>query len=475
MTTKPMLVLNRRRTLALLGGVGATAIWQGLTGDLAQAANTFACVTAPAQTEGPYFVEENLNRSDIRVDPTDGSISPGVLMTLAISVHRISNSSCGLLPGAHVEVWHCDAGGIYSDETANNSRGKKFLRGYQTTDSNGTVNFTSIFPGWYRGRTVHIHFKVRTYSGSAIYDEFTSQLFIDDAITDQVFTQSPYSQRGTRDTRNANDSVLAPTANKDRLMLAVTKTDAGYAAAIDIGVNLKTVGAAKPTVTTNGVVNAASYQSGIAPGAWTTIFGQNFTTAPLSTTAADIVDGDLPTTLGGVSVSIDNKPAFISFVSPTQLNVQAPADANQGTVQVTVTNSAGTSNSVAANLQTILPAFFTSQNYIAAVRSDGTIVSGTDTSGAAKAGEVLSVYGTGFGPTNPVVTPGILVQTAAPLANSVTMTIGGVSATVSYAGLSATGLYQFNVTVPALAAGNHAVVATIAGQSTQSGVLLKVL
>ena len=461
MTKKTMLVLNRRRTLALLGGVGATAIWQGLTGDVAQAANTFACVTAPAQTEGPYFVEENLNRSDIRVDPADGSVSPGTLMNLSVTVHQINNSSCALLPGAHVEVWHCDAGGIYSDEASNNSRGKKFLRGYQTTDSNGAVNFTTIFPGWYPGRTVHIHFKVRTYSGASVYDEFTSQLFIDDAITDDAFTQAPYAQRRARDTRNANDSVLVPTPNKDRLMLAVAKTDTGYTAAIDIGVNLKTVGPAKPTVTANGVVSAASYQAGIAPGAWTTIFGQNFATGPLATTAADIVNGNLPIMLGGVSVSIDNKPAFLSFVSPTQLNVQAPANGIQGTVQVTVTNSAGTSNAVAANLQTIFPAFFTSQNYIALI-------------GLAKAGETISVYGTGFGPANPVVTPGILVQNAAPLANAVTMTIGGLTAPVTYAGISATGLYQFNVTVPALAAGDYAVAATIAGQSTQSGVLLKV-
>jgi uncharacterized protein (TIGR03437 family) len=434
-------------------------------------------VTAPAQTEGPYFVEENLNRSDIRVDPTDGTISPGVVLTLSVTVHQVNNTSCGLLPGAHVEIWHCDAGGIYSDVAANNSRGKKFLRGYQTTDSNGMVNFTTVYPGWYSGRTVHIHFKVRTYSGTTKYDEFTSQLFFDDIITDEVFTQAPYSSRRTRDTRNANDMVLAPTANKDRLMLAVTKTGETYAASVDIGVNMKTAAAAAPTVTANGVVNAASYQAGVAPGAWTTIFGTDFSTVPQALTTADIVNGSLPTTLGGVSVLINSKPAFVSFVSPTQINVQAPADTNQGAVQVVVTNSTGTSNSVTANLQTVLPAFFASQNYVAAVRADGTIISGTGANGttaAAKPGDVLSLYGTGFGPTNPVVAPGILVQSAAPLANPLAVTIGGLSAPVSFAGLSATGLYQFNVTVPALAAGDHAVVATTAGLSTQSGVLLKV-
>src|SRR5437667_172656 len=97
-----------------------------------------------------------LNRSDIRIDPADGSTRPGTLLTLAITVTNVG-STCTPLAGAHVDIWHCDASGLYSDEQANNTVGKKFLRGYQIADDNGAVNFTTVYPGWYNGRTVHIH------------------------------------------------------------------------------------------------------------------------------------------------------------------------------------------------------------------------------------------------------------------------------------------------------------------------------
>ena len=117
------------------------------------------------------------------------------------------------LAGARVDIWHCDAGGTYSDEAQNNSSGKKFLRGYQTTDDSGAVNFTTIYPGWYSGRTVHINFRIRTYSGSTKLDEFVAQIFFDDTLTDTVFKSEPYSTRPNRDTRNANDMVVTGTRN----------------------------------------------------------------------------------------------------------------------------------------------------------------------------------------------------------------------------------------------------------------------
>ena len=385
-----MPVLNRRRTLALLGSASVAALWREVNIPITQAASPFACVTAPPETEGPYFVEEMLNRSDIRIDPTDGSVRPGVLLTLAITVHQVGGTGCATFPGAHVEVWHCDAGGTYSDERANNTTGRKYLRGYQVTDANGVVNFTTIYPGWYSGRTVHIHFKVRTYSGSSIYDEFTSQLYFDDAISDEVFAQSPYSGRGTRNTRNSNDMVLGGTSNPDLLMLDLTKTGTGYAATIDIGVNLKSVAAAKPSLNANGLVSAASFEAGAAPGAWVSIFGQNLATASRSLTSSDIVNGTLPVALGGASVRIDGKPAYLAYVSPTQINALAPATENTGTVEVIVTNAAGTSAPVSATLQAVQPAFFQVQNYVAAVRADGVLITGTGGNGtvaAAKPGD----------------------------------------------------------------------------------------
>ena len=261
--------------ISLLGAAGATALAAPFATRTAGAADAAACVTTPAETEGPYFVDENLNRSDIRVDPSDGSISPGVPLTMQIAVSQVTASSCAVLSGAHVEVWHCDAGGTYSDEQTNNSRGKKFLRGYQTTDDSGIVRFTTIYPGWYSGRAVHIHFKVRTYSGSTILDEFTSQFYFDDAVTDAVHALSPYHTRGARDTRNASDGILRATSNSDRLMLNLVQADDGYAATVNVGVNLKTPAASVAAIAANGVINAASFQSGVAPGAWIAILGQN--------------------------------------------------------------------------------------------------------------------------------------------------------------------------------------------------------
>ena len=454
--------VNRRRILGLFGAAGARL----MLGSSNAEAET--CAATPAETEGPYFVEENLNRSDIRVDPSDGSVQPGVPLTLKITVRQVSNSGCGVLPGARVEIWHCNAGGVYSDEAANNSQGRKFLRGHQITDANGVVNFTTIYPGWYTGRAVHIHFKVRTYSGSTKLDEFTSQLYFDESITDVVHAQSPYNQHGQRDTRNSSDSIFRGTSNADRLMLNLTKADQGYSATVDVGVNLKTPAVSSAVITSNGVVNAASYQPGVAPGAWITIFGQNFSNTTQTVSTSDLVNGNLPTTLAGVSVKIDNRDAFIQFVSPTQINVQAPADSNTGTVQVTVTNSAGTSSPVIATLQPVLPALFTSQNYVAAIRSDGTVVQ------SARPGDIVSLYGTGFGPTNPPIAPGAVVQTVAPLVEAVAFKIGGIEAPVSFAGLSATGLNQFNITIPSVAAGDHEVIATISGVRSQPGALLKV-
>ena len=454
------LFLNRRRALALVGAAGASA--------LIRKADAATCLTTPAQTEGPYFVEENLNRSDIRVDPSDGTMRPGLPLTLQVNVSEVTGASCTPLSGARVEVWHCDAGGVYSDETANSSKGKKFLRGYQLADANGVVNFTTVYPGWYQGRAVHVHFKVRTYSGTTKLDEFTSQWFFDESITDAVHSQAPYNTRGQRDTRNTTDNIFTGTANNSRLMLNLTKTDQGYSATVDVGVNLKVPAVSKAVITQNGVVNAASFQSGMAPGAWITIFGENLAAAVRSVATSDLVNNVLPTSLGGISVKINNKDAFVQYVSPGQINVQAPADESSGTVQVVVTNAAGSSDPVVATLQQVAPAFFTSNKYVAATSAAGSVIA------SARAGDVISLYGNGFGPTTPSVAPGLVLQTAAPLASVPTVTIGGVQANVTFAGLSSTGLYQLNVTVPNVSAGDQEVIAQIAGQKTQSGVLLKV-
>jgi protocatechuate 3,4-dioxygenase beta subunit len=163
-------------------------------------------ISSPSLTEGPYFVDEDLNRRDIRFD-AQGSLQPGVPLSLAINVTQLVNCNPVPLTGAYVDIWHCNASGVYSDVAAQTSTGRTFLRGYQPTDRHGSAYFLTIYPGWYQGRAVHIHVKVRTFNGGSESYEFTSQFFMDEAFTDAVYQQSPYNTRGARDTRNSNDGI----------------------------------------------------------------------------------------------------------------------------------------------------------------------------------------------------------------------------------------------------------------------------
>jgi len=187
------------------------------------------CVVRPALTEGPYFVDERLNRSDIRTDPADGSARPGVPLRLTFRVTRSSGSTCAALAGVFVDVWHCDALGTYSD--VQGASGRKFLRGYQATDASGVAQFTTIFPGWYSGRAIHLHFKIRTSLGGGGY-EFTSQLFFDESVTAAVLAQSPYSTKGQPDTSNARDGIYQ--GGGSQLLVTPVAEGPGYGVTFDI-------------------------------------------------------------------------------------------------------------------------------------------------------------------------------------------------------------------------------------------------
>jgi len=191
------------------------------------------CVVRPAMTEGPYFADEMLNRSDVRSDPSDGSISQGAQFDLAFNVSQVGVNGCVSLPGAQVDIWHCDAFGVYSGarDPSFDTIGKKFLRGYQVTDANGLARFITIYPGWYNGRAVHIHFKIRVGN-----QEFTSQLFFDEAFTDQVYLQEPYTQKGVRTVRNEQDNIY--NSGGSQLTLNVTPNETGYMAVFDIGMQV---------------------------------------------------------------------------------------------------------------------------------------------------------------------------------------------------------------------------------------------
>lgn len=232
--------LSRREVVASLGAAGA--VWlagSSLFPRWAIAGTPApACVVRPEQTEGPYFVDERLNRSDIRSDPTDGQVRPGAPLTLTLLVSRINAGDCQPLPGAQVDIWHCDAMGVYSDvqDPGFDTVGKKFLRGYQVTDARGEARFVTVYPGWYPGRTVHIHVKIRTSFIANRGFEFTSQLYFNDELTDRVHAASLYATKGQRTGRNQHDWIFR--RNGDRLMLDTTTTTAGYAATFPIGLQL---------------------------------------------------------------------------------------------------------------------------------------------------------------------------------------------------------------------------------------------
>jgi protocatechuate 3,4-dioxygenase beta subunit len=208
----------------------------GVTTTPSGAATIPTCVVRPEETEGPFFVDEKLNRSDIRSDPSGAATREGMPLRLVMTVSAVSGSACAGLGGAQVDVWHCDARGIYSDVAANGSRGQKFLRGYQVADSTGRVEFQTIYPGWYSGRSIHIHFKVRSASGASKAYEVTSQIFFDENVSDRVMSQAPYNNRGNRDTRNQADMVFTSGGNSGaKLMADLSPDGAGYVARFDLG------------------------------------------------------------------------------------------------------------------------------------------------------------------------------------------------------------------------------------------------
>jgi len=198
-----------------------------------------SCIARPEQTEGPYFVDERLNRADIRTDPSDGSVRPGTKLALTFAVSRLDGAACVPLRGAIVDLWHCDAAGAYSDvrDPGFDTSGKKFLRGYQVTDADGGARFVTIWPGWYRGRTVHAHFKIRLDPTAKRGFDFTSQLYFDDALTDVVHAQEPYAGKGQRRLRNSGDGIFR--RGGAQLLLAPTADGSGgYAANFEIALEL---------------------------------------------------------------------------------------------------------------------------------------------------------------------------------------------------------------------------------------------
>jgi len=219
--------LTRRGSLAemaglLLGLAGWEAADSDGAGPAGVASGAVSCVLTPEQTEGPYYIAGEKYRRNI----TDGR--PGVPLSLRLRV--VDASTCKPIAGAAVDIWHADALGVYSG-FGSGATSRTFMRGIQKTDANGLARFHTVYPGWYQGRTVHIHVKVHV-AGNVLH---TGQLYFSDSLTDKVFRRKPYSRRARRTTRNANDFVFAQGGR--RSLLSVHKSGTGYLGAITMGVN----------------------------------------------------------------------------------------------------------------------------------------------------------------------------------------------------------------------------------------------
>jgi len=219
--------LTRRASIVGLGGfvlglLGWKAAGSEAAGPSAVSSGAVACVLTPEQTEGPYYIAGEKFRRNI----AEGR--PGVPLLLRLRV--VDPSTCRPIKGAAVDIWHADALGVYSGFGAG-SGSRTFMRGIQRTDATGLARFRSVYPGWYQGRTVHIHVKVHV-AGNVVH---TGQLYFPDSLTDRVFRRKPYNSRPKRTTRNANDFVFAQGGR--RSLLRLRKVGSAYVGAVTMGVN----------------------------------------------------------------------------------------------------------------------------------------------------------------------------------------------------------------------------------------------
>jgi protocatechuate 3,4-dioxygenase beta subunit len=208
---------------AWLGSAAVTALGlAGLKAARESDAATVSCILTPEQTEGPYYIAGEKLRRNI----TDGR--PGTSLVLRAFV--VDATTCRPIRNAAVDIWHADAGGVYSG-FGDGASSRTFMRGIQRTNAKGLAQFRTVYPGWYQGRTVHIHVKVHV-GGSVVH---TGQLYFPDSVTDAVYRRAPYSSRPNRDVRNATDSVYRNGGSKS--VVKLKRNSAGvYIATITMGV-----------------------------------------------------------------------------------------------------------------------------------------------------------------------------------------------------------------------------------------------
>lgn len=225
------------------GGPGGGA--DGTSGDADAAAEggageAGACETTPEGEIGPYFADDGaagFDRSDITSNLDGTSTQAGVPLTLDVTVVD-TEKGCAPYAGAQIDIWHCNASGVYSDIASENTTSDQWLRGYQVTGASGQVTFKTIIPGWYSGRTTHIHLRVRSaYSeASSTTDETnTTQCFFDQTFIDTLYTTvAPYTAEGKNPTTNASDRVYSQQEDGANVLALAGDDTTGYTASITI-------------------------------------------------------------------------------------------------------------------------------------------------------------------------------------------------------------------------------------------------
>jgi protocatechuate 3,4-dioxygenase beta subunit len=266
----------RRRALGLLVGTGSvlalgcgTSLLGGgdagggggrdgggdalTTGGGDAGADAAACTPTPEGEIGPYFADDSdtrFNRSNILSNIDGSNTQPGIPLTVTVFVVD-GQKACAAYAGAQVDVWHCNASGVYSDQSSENTSTESWLRGYQLTDSGGKVSFSTIIPGWYSGRTTHIHLRVRSsYSQASSTSDGTNttQLFFAQTFVDRLETGvAPYNAEGQNPTTNAGDRVYSQQENGANLLALSGDDTSGYTAAVTIVLPITSNGASANT------------------------------------------------------------------------------------------------------------------------------------------------------------------------------------------------------------------------------------
>ena len=431
-------------------------------------------VTAPANAAISYTTQTTTANSGnwLSVTPTMG-VTPAVL--------SVNFSISGMAPGVYTGTVTIQAAGgpatiavtltVVTDTTL-------------VLQANPTSFTFSYFTG---GQTPPSQSLTVGYAGDAMRDSviFEASITLNGATSPAWLQVSPTGAATPATlTVSVNPKNLTPGTYTGAITLKVQGV-ASSAQTIPVTFNVQSP-PTLPTITANGVVNAASVSGAIAPGAWVSIFGTNLSATTRPWAGADFVGGKLPLSLDGVAVTINGKAAAVAYVSPTQINVLAPDETATGLLSVQVNAPAGNSNSALALEQTAAPAFFefraNTAVYVVGTHADGSLLAGAPlvqqgTVGTpAKPGETIVLYGTGFGATQPPISAIAMVPSPLPLAGAqdLRVRIAGLDCVVAFAGLISPGLYQFNVVVPQVADGDQSVVAELRGLQTRADLLLTV-